>query len=138
MLKVLLLAASLLFTQTASAENWVKIIDNDQGTRLVADLDTVKFSTYEFEGATKNRITATMRFIMENSAAWVAVIDTDECVTRRRGMLVTVFNDNITKQYFWDDKGATMYDAEGQWLCGYTIGYKSRHQKNVDATKPTL
>ena len=137
MRKLLLVLA--LFSTTAFADTWKMIVDSTDGTRLLVDTDTVKMDKYQRNDGTNGMyVFAKMSMIINgNEGIFVAFIDSDECLSKQAGgKLVNVYPDKSTNTYFWSMDGARMYDAEGQWLCGYLIGTLEVYQKNKQKVNP--
>lgn len=116
-----------LFTSTVThAENWQLIDDGVSGARLIVDVDSINVTEYAVDEKTrlqKFRAHANMQIITTdiNSEVFTAVIDVDECVTKKAGILVNVFADGKPITYFWSARGQLLYDAQGQWLCAMVM-----------------
>ena len=140
-MRKLLLALALVST-TAVAANWKLIIDGSQGTRLLVDTDSVGIDKYQKENGPGARVYATMEMLNGNDeVVFRSIIDADDCLTQHGGTLVTIYPDKSTSSYFWSMEGSKLYDAEGQWLCGYLIGTLEVLQKNKekeDKKKPKV
>lgn len=114
--------AGLLVTSIAHAENWTMVTDSNSGTRLVADVDSVKFDKYNKGNSQGHRAMVTMQYVTgEYTEPFLVIIDIDECIQKKSGVLVSKRGDS-QQIYFWTNEGNKMYDAQGQWLCGFTIG----------------
>lgn len=127
----------------AWAENWHTVTDSDSGIRLVADVDSIVVDKYKTSsGAESARIYGVMQYVGDDTLPFTSIIDVTECFAKQRGTMVVVYRDNTSKVYFWDGKGNKMYDAQGQFLCGFAIGLrdktyeKQRHQDSSSNTAP--
>ena len=141
-MRKLLAVALLLASTVASAENWKLVTDGAEGTRLLVDTDSVRIDKYQKEKEVGARIYATMEMINNGEeAVFVAVIDADQCLgTQRGGLLLNVYDNKSISNFFWSMDGGKLYDAEGQWLCGYLQGsvetYLKNKQKGPGVKKP--
>jgi hypothetical protein len=143
MLKVLVGALFVLSTSAAQAANWTRVVDSVNGVRLLIDKDSIKFSNYTKEnGDVGHRVAGVVQFVKEGSNPYTIVIDTDECLTNSNGVLISLYGDGINTTDFWTLDGDKVYDAEGQFLCGWTIGtlQKLKKQNGAKSTEqaPTL
>ena len=128
-----LLLALVLISTTAVAANWKMITDGASGTRLLVDTDSVGIDKYQKENSNGARVYATMEMLNGDSEfVFRSIIDADDCLTQHGGTLVNVYPDKSTTSYFWSMEGSKLYDAEGQWLCGYLIGTLEVLQKNKE------
>jgi hypothetical protein len=118
-----LLVVSLLLSTNVNAGTWKLLNENDEGGRLLVDVDSAVIDTYDKDGkGDGTRVRAHMRYIEKDGELFfVGVIDGAECITQQGGALVNLFEDNTSKTYFWSDLGNRLYDSEGRWLCGYLI-----------------
>jgi hypothetical protein len=132
MFKHLALVVMFAVSFSAHAENWFVVTDSKTGERLLADLESIKVDNYTTStGGTSVRMSSTMTFVGEgDSDPFTAIIDVKECFSRKRGILVNVYKDQSHKTYFWDENGSKMYDAQGQFLCGFAIGMREEAQKS--------
>jgi hypothetical protein len=115
--------ALLLSTATAAAaENWQLVQDSENGSRLIADFDSVDVTNYIKNEKTKEvgiRAHGVMEVLTPDgpTGAFTAIIDVDDCLKRQAGPIVNLFADGKTNTYFWSSRGDRLYDAQGQWLC---------------------
>lgn len=124
-------ALALLFvTTTVHAQDWSLVTDSSDGTRLLVDVDTVQVDKYNKGKSEGTRIHAVMSYL-DNSQEYLftAIIDAHECLEKKSGVLVNVNSKGKSNTYFWSEKGNKMYDAQGQWLCGFLIGSIDAAQK---------
>ena len=142
-MRKLLLVVTLLGSTVALAANWKLIIDGSQGTRLLVDTDSVGIDKYQKENGSGARVYATMEMLNGNDeVVFRSIIDADDCLSKQEGgTLVNIYSDRTTASYFWSMNGSKLYDAEGQWLCGYLQGTIEVYQKNKekeDKKKPKV
>jgi len=117
----------MLTSTVAYAENWYTVTDSSSGLRLVADIDSVVVDKYKTtSGAESVRIYGVMQYVGDDTPPFTSIIDVTECFAKQRGTMVVVFQDKTSKVYFWDGKGNKMYDAQGQFLCGFAIGLRDK------------
>lgn len=139
-MKRLITLLALLFSTSAFATNWQMIVDSSGGTRLLVEVDSVAIDSYtKADKSNGTRVYATMEFLSENEIVFTAVIDAEDCLVREAGPLLNVYTDKASNIFFWSMKGGKMYDAQGQWLCGYLQGtlenYKKQNKQNKQGTK---
>ena len=111
----------LLFTSSAMAADWQPIIDSEIGTRLMVNVDSVRIDKY-YRGKDKNgaRVYAVMSYTKNSDTkAFASIIDAQECLEKNSGTLVNVYDDGSKGSFYWTMDGPLMYDAQGQWLCGF-------------------
>lgn len=142
--KVLVAAALCLVAVPALPQTWVKITDSADGLRLVVDSSTIKVDTYSKRGAVAHRVSATMQYTGTRILPpFIAIIDADDCTERGGGVLVNVLNNQESTTYVWDKDGRKMYDAQGQFLCGWLLRkielYEKEKQQNQNesSNKPS-
>ena len=112
------------------------IIDSSNGTRLLVNTDTVRIDKYQKENGNGARVYAVMEMINDGKEmVFTSFIDSDDCLTQHGGTLLVLFSDKTTQPYFWSMDGGKLYDAQGQWLCGYLIGTLEVYQKNKEKEK---
>lgn len=136
-----LLVTAMTLSLTAHAENWQAVQDGVGSDRLIVDVDSVAVDTYDKADNTKGtRIYATMQIVggTETTPAFWTIIDVVECLAKGNGLLLTKTSDGTNHTYFWDTKGPRIYDAAGQWLCGYAQGLKELAAKNKSKDKKKI
>ncbi len=79
-----------------------------------------------------------VQFVKEGSVPFTIVIDTDECLDKGNGILMSLYSDGVNVTDFWTMDGDKVYDAEGQFLCGWTIGTIQKLKKQNDAKPKEL
>lgn len=125
------LAALALIPTVSYGANWKLIVDSTSGSRLLVDADSVRIEKYKKSDGPSTQIYATMDMMDQTGeTVFVSVIDAKECLNQNGGVLVLFYNDKSTATYFWSGDGNKMYDAQGQWLCGYLKGYLESNAKN--------
>lgn len=126
-----LLAVLLMLPAMATAGTWKLIIDSTTNTRLLVDVDSVKIENYKKGDTTGVSIGATMSLVSnQDETVFVSIIDAEGCISKQQGgALINIYADKSTNQYFWSIDGDKMYDAQGQWLCGYLLGAINTYQK---------
>ena len=124
----------LLVTTLAVAGNWKLITDGASGTRLLVNTDSIRIDKYKKDNGTNGaRVYAVMEMINNGEeVVFTSFIDSDDCLVQQGGALLVVFPDKSTQTYFWSMDGSKIYDAEGQWLCGYLIGTLEVYQQNKE------
>lgn len=134
MLKLLVSALFVLSTSTAQAASWTRVVDSVNGGRLLIDKESINFSNYTKEnGDVGHRVAGVVQFVKEGSLPYTIVIDTDECLDKGNGILLSLYGDGVNVIDFWTMDGDKVYDAEGQFLCGWTIGTIQKLQKQNGA-----
>ena len=137
-MKQLLVIVLLAVSTTVYATNWQMVTDSTDATRLLVDVDTVKFEKYTRADKTVSaRVYAIMEFLSDSEILFTAVIDTEDCIVREAGPLVNIYADGTNSTFFWAMRGTKMYDAQGQWLCGYVKGVLKQTQKQKPKSKKT-
>lgn len=136
----LLLALTMVFSTVAYAENWTVVTDSNSGTRLLADLDSVRFESYERAlNEHSTRVYATMQYVNgEISDPFIAVIDVVDCMTKQNGLLINQYIGGKTHSYFWDVNSTKLYDAQGAWLCGFSIAAAEEFKKSQAKDKKKI
>lgn len=115
-----LVFALLLGSSPAYSANYQKVMDSTEKQRLVVDVDTVDFQSYIHDNISYVRIYATMAYIgPQVLPPFVVSIDVDDCLKEKTGILANYLQDGSYQLYYWKMNGKKMYDAQGQWLCGY-------------------
>lgn len=134
LLKIVVIGATL-FVGNAIAESWIDIASAVNGEKLIASVESIDVEKYtNSEGKEGYLASAIMRYVGKDYIApFLAAIDVEECLTKNSGVLIVALPDNTTKKYFWSD-GKMMYDAQGQFLCGYV---KEKYQQRKPA-KPKI
>ncbi len=134
MLRKVLLVLALLLSTTAHAENWKMVTDSSDGARLVADADSVEIKEYNKGSEKAVGIFVNMQYVSSGEAntVFVTAIDVQECLIKKGGTLVNAFGSGKTTTYFWSLDGGKMYDAQGQWMCGYVMGLLKAGDKRVN------
>lgn len=113
------------------------ITDGIDSSRLLVDSESVVIEKYGTDSDNNNvRIHATMKlFVDQEIVIMVAVIDGTECVMQQGGQLSNIISDDgSTLNYFWSMQGNRLYDAQGQWLCGYFLGTIEQYSNEQDST----
>jgi outer membrane lipoprotein-sorting protein len=138
MLKILLVIAAFL-AGSAHAGQWTTIAVAAGGGRLQADLESVTIDKYSKTSDGEGMVTTVvMRYLdKEPTASFLVAVDVEECLTREGGTVVIALPDNSTKTYQWSPDSKMMYDAQGQFLCGYTRE-KHRQIKGVAGKKISI
>lgn len=119
------LLTTLLFAVTLSisayAEDWRLVSNTDQGDRLIADIDSVEFKPYTIQTPNDGmRVAAIMMYTgKEFLPPFMVSLDSKQCIEDQGGVLINNFGEGEPKVYQWTSTGKRMYDAQGQWLCGY-------------------
>ena len=134
MLRKVLLASALLLSTTAHAENWQMVTDSTDGSRLVADVDSVEIKGYNKGSVKATGIFVNMQYVSsgETNPVFVTAIDVEECLIKKGGTLVNAYKSGTTSTYFWSLDGPKMYDSQGQWMCGYVMGLLKSGDKRVN------
>lgn len=143
MLKYILAAALVVASVPAHSQSWLRIADSSDGIRLSVDVSTLKVDTYPKQNAVGWRVSATMLYSGERTLPpFIAVIDADDCMQRGGGVLVNILSDADTTTYVWDSNGTKMYDAQGQFLCGWLLKKiemnRQEKQQNNTNNKPAI
>ena len=140
MLRKVLLVSALLLATTAHAETWKMVTDSSDGVRLVADVDSIDIRGYNKGTEKATGIFVVMRYVSTetNSAKFMAAIDVEECLVKKGGTLVNADGNGKVATYFWSLDGDKMYDAEGQWMCGYLIGIVKNSEKRAIQAQPKV
>lgn len=136
----LLIVLTVLFSSLVYAENWTVVTDGNSGTRLLADIDSVRFDSYERAlNEHSTRVYATMQYVNgEISDPFIAVIDVVDCMTKQNGLLINKYSGGKTHSYFWDVNGTKLYDAQGAWLCGLSITVAEEFKKENSKSKKKI
>lgn len=117
-MKKFLVALLVSMSPFVHAEQWVDISRSVDDVLLSADIDTLELSMVENVGVVAFGI---MRYTgKEYLPPFGAVISVKECVDQGKGTLINVFGDNTSQQQRWSADGKAMYDAQGQFLCGFS------------------
>jgi hypothetical protein len=135
-----LLVVSLLLSTNVNAGTWKLLNENDEGGRLLVDVDSAVIDTYDKDGkGDGTRVHAQLRYVDKDGVvSFVGVIDGAECITQQGGELINLFENDTTKTYFWSDLGNRLYDSEGRWLCGYLIDVLETMAKKPQRAAPKI
>lgn len=136
----MILAVLLLTSTVAAAENWQMVQDSVNGTRLIADVDSINVTNYTKDPATKTlgvRVHATMQSIGADNTVdgFISIIDVEECLAKQAGTLVNLYSDGSSKTFFWSARGNRMYDSQAQWLCAVMMLAAEETKKQAPAVK---
>jgi len=141
----LLLAVCLMASLSANAENWKLITDSEGGNRLIVDIDSINVEEYVKSKSPEKkglRVYGIMRYMHPNTdtSPFAAIVDGEDCVVRKSGILINLYSNGETDKYFWSEDGVRMYDSQAIWLCAFFEALiqinEEKAQQDKNKTKP--
>lgn len=122
---------------SVNAQSWKMITDSTNGLRLVVDTDSIVIDKYMLGNAERYRIHGTMQYLGGNPLPpFKAIIDTNDCLVRGGGPLVNLYENGEQSNYVWDTNGTKMFDAQGQFLCGWLQGVIEVERRKNEQQRP--
>lgn len=130
-MKKIFAVIALCFAQVVCAETWMHVSKSVDGILLSADIDSVSLGRVDGLGGVS--VFGVMKYSgKEYLPPFIALISVKECVDSGKGTLYNMFFDNTAQEHTWAMDGKAMFDAQGQFLCGFTKEVLKSRQPNND------
>lgn len=125
-----IIALSLAFVfSTAAAEDWREVAKSTNGIQLRADIDTI--TAIMAPNTADVAVEGVMSYEgKEILPPFKARIDAKQCFERQKGDLINTFGDGIVQKSTWAADGRKMTDAQGAFLCAFTIEVLRTYERN--------
>lgn len=113
----------------ATAEDWREVAKSTTGVQLMADIDTI--TALVSPSSQDVTIEGTMTYTGKESVPpFKARIDARQCFEHQKGDLINIFVDGKELKNKWSVDGRKMTDAQGQFLCAFTIEVLRTYERN--------
>lgn len=129
--RIIMILAVLGSSMPAQAEHWQIVAESVDGFSLQADTDSITLVGVPTVDKPREAVQIEGNMMYTGMPMWMARIDLRQCTADKKGELLNRFSDGSTKIYSWDATGRKMYDAQGSFLCSYTVEILHKYDKAV-------